>query len=187
MKKLILILMLFSCYDALNSQVLQEWAKRLNGAAGAEDDLQKDMVVDASGNIYVTGYADISYTPYVRIISTVKYSPDGVRLWSANCPDTGVVYAVAVDLSGNVYIAGSHPVNGGLIVKYNSAGVQQWIKYSANVRGNEKIAIDASGSIYVTGYNGRNMITQKINPAGVELWSRTVTEVFSNSDRKSVV
>lgn len=25
------------------------------------------------------------------------------------------------------------------------------------------------------------MITQKLNPAGVELWNRTVTEVFSNS------
>jgi len=181
MKKLIPILMLFSCYDALNSQVLQEWAKRFNGAAGPEDDIQRDMVVDASGNIYVTGYADISYTPYVRQTATVKYSPDGVRLWTAKRTDTSSVYALAVDASGNVYIAGSHPVRGGLIVKYNSAGIQQWAKYPSGFDRGEKVIIEPSGSIYVSGYNGRDMITVKMNSSGVETWRQTVSNVFSSS------
>ncbi|MBE2216658.1 MAG: SBBP repeat-containing protein [Ignavibacteria bacterium] len=181
MKKLILILMLFSCYDALYSQVVQEWAKRFNGAAGPEEDWQRDMVVDASGNIYVTGYAYISYTPYVRETATVKYSPDGVRLWTAKCTDTSSVYALAVDASGNVYIAGSHPVNGGLIVKYNSAGVQQWKIFPPNLHVAEKIAIDAAGSVYVAGFFASDMVTLKLNPSGVELWRKTVSDPFSGT------
>lgn len=67
-----------------------------------------DVVVDAEGRVYVTGYGyNISYR---EDIITLGYTPDGDRLWTqiyANPEPKGSDYpqAMAVDGAGNVFVA----------------------------------------------------------------------------------
>ena len=72
-------------------------------------------------------------------------------------------YGVAVDSSGNVYVAGG--TNGGLdgntnagntdlfVVKYNSSGTKQWTNQlgSSSRDSANGVATDSSGNVYVTG------------------------------------
>ncbi|MBE2217302.1 MAG: SBBP repeat-containing protein, partial [Ignavibacteria bacterium] len=184
MKKLILILMLFSCYDAINSQVVQEWAKRYNGPAGTGNDAEKDMVVDASGNTYVTGDIVISESPYRKAIATVKYDPNGTRIWVARfAPSDTCIYnvlTIAADVSGNVYIAGfrygitSGVLSGqGIVVKYNAAGLQEWVKYPSGLKSISNISIDQSGNVLVVGESSGRFVAIKYSSSGTQTWMQT--------------
>jgi hypothetical protein len=65
----------------------------------------------------------------------VKYSPEGVHLWTRiyNGPlDYDEAYSIAADNSGNVFVTGNSHNNGPFYdfatIKYNSNGIQQWIE-----------------------------------------------------------
>src|SRR6266508_2177059 len=51
------------------------WDAHYNGA-GNSDDRPNAVAVDASGNVYVTGYSSNDY-------ATIKYSPSGIQQWVA--------------------------------------------------------------------------------------------------------
>jgi uncharacterized delta-60 repeat protein len=108
-----------------------------------------------------------------------------------NGPGNGVDEGkyIAVDGSGNVYVAGtSKGITSGndyTVVKYNSSGVQQWVqRFNGIANGNDYVSglvLDASGNVYITGasqgpgHTGRNMdaVTIKYNPAGAQQWIHT--------------
>lgn len=83
----ILFLILFTS-SALLSQVNQEWVNRYNGTADYND-YSESMVIDRSGNIYVTGFS--SETGSGRDYCTIKYSSAGIQKWKAlyNGPENG--------------------------------------------------------------------------------------------------
>jgi uncharacterized delta-60 repeat protein len=175
-------------YDPDGNQL---WVKRYD----AENRIDKayDLVVDASGNIYVTGGSGVSGTNFDY--TTIKYDPDGNELWVGwytglgNSGDSAA--DLAVDSSGNVYVTGSS--FGGLetgtdytTIKYDPDGNALWQR-RYNGPGNNldlarSIAVDSSGNIYVTGTSfgidadyGRldfDYATIKYDPAGRELWVR---------------
>ena len=123
-----------------------------------------DMTLDASGNIYTTGFskgADGS-SDYL----TVKYNSSGTEQWVARYSgadaDLDLARAIAVDNSGNVYVTGmTQPSNGSrtetsdyLTIKYNSSGQQDWAaRYDGakSADGAFGIALDGLGNVYVTG------------------------------------
>ena len=107
--------------------------------------------------------------------------------WVARYNGTGNSYdeaiGVAVDNSGNVYVAGTSRGSGTLndyaTVKYDSGGQQQWVAlYNDPAHPDEQLnamTIDASGNVYVTGRSGTNNIpyvctTIKYGSAGQQLW-----------------
>ncbi len=168
------------------SQVNIQWQQRYT-SAGSNVDRAEDMVIDASGNVYVTGLGQGSSGNFDYV--TIKYDNNGTQLWVAqyNGPGNGLdqAHAIAVDAVGNVYVTGwsyggATPGFDYATVKYNSAGVQQWAaRYNNTTNGSDEawdVAVDNSGNVYVTGTSdgtGSNSAatTVKYNSAGTQQWA----------------
>ena len=137
------------------------------------------IAVDNLGNIYVTG-DDYDYV-------TIKYDSSGQEQWLARYNGPGNaedhVAALALDLSGNVYVTGASNLPGTYYeyatVKYNSDGQQQWASRYGQADGvfgaGTAIAVDKSGNVCVTGkINDPGMYpdygTIKYNSAGQQQW-----------------
>jgi hypothetical protein len=155
---------------------------RYNGL-GNTDDSPNALAVDASGNVYVTGYSIGSGTFYDY--ATIKYNAAGTQEWVAryNGPGNTKDRAadVAVDGAGNVYVTGdsgegSPNLSDYVTVKYSSSGVQQWAaRYSNSYDYATALALDAVGNIYVTGYSYGSgtyydYATIKYNARGRQRW-----------------
>lgn len=179
-----------------NSGGAQQWAKIFNGAANG-DDQPSGMVVDAAGNVYVTGYSTGTGTN--TDYATVKYSSSGAEEWvkryngSANGGDKAS--GIALDNSGNIYITGYVSSTGMGIdfatIKYTPAGIEVWAKRFSGAGGNTSenaraIAVDAAGNVYVTGSgvvsNNSDFLTIKYNNAGDTVWTRKFNGPNSDFD-----
>lgn len=168
-------------YDA-GGNVL--WAE---SSGGTGDDRGYSIAVDDPGNIYLAGYF---LSPTLTIGTTTltnrgfsdifiaKYTTDGDALWvdSPVGPGWEYTYGVAVDKSGNSFIAGK--LNGNtltfgpfvltkvanhdmFIAKYSSSGQVLWAK-NAGISGDNSsnfVAADISGNCYVAGRFGGNSIS----------------------------
>jgi hypothetical protein len=167
------------------------WVRTYNGSADSSDQA-RDMEVDASGNVYVTGSSRGVGT--LNDILTVKYDSLGNEKWTAryNNPDTNLTddgYGIEVDDVGNVYVTGqSRGVGTGtdfVTIKYDSLGSQLWVtRYNGPADSTDKpsdetggkcMAIDQYANIFVSGiswstttYN--DYITIMYDSAGVEQW-----------------
>lgn len=122
----------------------------------------KNVTVDLSGNILITGSKINDY-------QTVKYDPDGNRLWADGYSDTESIstyaYSIATDFAGNVYVTGSHTT------KYDPSGNVLWrIKSSPGIQA-YGIAVDGRGDVYVTGKAG-SYDTIKYDADGNTVWMR---------------
>ena len=174
---------------------VQQWATPYNGPGNAYDEA-RSVVVDGSGNVYVTGWSAAAASNYDY--ATIKYNSAGVQQWAARYNGTAngfdEAYMVAVDGSGNVYVTGSSAGTGSnsdyATLKYNSAGVQQWVsRYNGtgnNIDAGYALTIDGPGNVYVTGYsNGGasdfDYATLKYNNAGAQQWVRRYNGLLPNS------
>ena len=143
------------------------WAVNFDGQANLEDKVS-GMVVDGAGNIYVTGESQGSGTNFSDY-ATVKYSPSGEQLWErvydgpgqTGGYDEDEARAIAVDVSGNVYVTGrSTSINefDYLTIKYSPEGSMLWSqRYDGpgNQPGNQgdepnALTLDAN-FVYITG------------------------------------
>ena len=107
------------------------WTNRYNGPGNGYDQATA-VAVDASGNVFVTGYSYGSggSSDY----ATIAYSGAGVPLWTNryNGPANGYdeASAVAVDGSGNVFVTGystwQRRLSDYATIAYSGAGVPLW-------------------------------------------------------------
>ena len=155
-----------------NSDGVLQWNTFLGGNSNDEG---RGIVVDASGNIYVTGGSDASWGSPVRAYLgntdsfVAKLGSDGGLLWNTflggNGDDLG--YGIAVDASGNIYVTGRSGGSWGTLVRDYSGGGDSFVaKLGSNgallwntfLGGSgydhgAGIAVDAGGNVYVTGYS----------------------------------
>ena len=166
-------------YDTYGAQ---QWVARYSRPEYSRDHARA-LVLDNSGNIYVTGMSDSAYYDYL----TIKYDPSGTQQWAARYTSWGFIedeaYDLAVDSESNVYVTGYWYDSGFdyCTLKYDSSGTLQWAKYYDGTAGVSDvayaIAVDAVGNAYITGRSGGlgswdDYATIKYTPLGIEEESR---------------
>ncbi len=92
----------------LNSNLSIVWERTWNGADNL-DDKAADIIIDASGNVYVTGYTSTSLQD--KNYATVKYNSSGMLQWTKYHNGAGnkrdEATAIAIDAANNVYVTGT--------------------------------------------------------------------------------
>jgi len=161
-----------------------DWVATYDGPAGSTD-CPADIVADDSGNTYVTGKSEGDGT--FLDVATAKYDAEGGEVWVARYDgpaghwDEGV--AIALDDSGNVYVAGKcSPAIGYsdyVTIKYGAGGSERWaVAYDGPVGSTDMacdIAVDGEGYVCVTGESvgdgtSRDITTIRYTPDGTEDW-----------------
>jgi len=146
----------------------------------------KDVAVDKSGNVYITGYSTLDTVALFDYL-TVKYSSSGIEQWVKRYDGMGKSHdhasSLAVNDSGDVYVTGkSTGINSKFdftTIKYTTDGTFRWAKrYDSKKRIDEAnaIVLDSAGNIYITGnsfgtYTGApDFVTIKYDSSGVMQW-----------------
>lgn len=175
------------------------WIKTYSGTSGGGYDEATKVVLDASENVYVTGYtSEISST---NDFTTIKYNSSGDSIWvrkynnTANGDDRA--QDMQIDASGNTYITGWSRDTGSrydyLTLKYNSSGTKLWdIRYNASHAVIDTkpyaVSLDNAGNVYVTGFSNGSTGNEDITtikysetPTGITGIGNTAPESFSLS------
>jgi sugar lactone lactonase YvrE len=136
------------------------------------------ITTDASGNMYVADYANCKIRKITPAGVTTTFAGSGLRGFTDGSSTTASFrypIGVAVDASGNVYVADT---DNHLIRKITPAGVVSTLAGSTTSPGFANgtgaaahfqypsgVAVDASGNVYVADTNNQKI--RKITPAGV--------------------
>ncbi len=192
MKKQILIITVISslCFLSIISNAQSHSWVQAKSAGGTGQDKATSVTVDASGNTYVAGYFQSNTITFGSFTLTnaggyddiflVKYDANGNVLWAKSAGGTADddATSIAVDASGNTYVAGTfesssitfgsitltngHTWYGDIFVaKYDTNGNVLWAKSAGGTDYDiaNSVAVDASGNTYLTGMFGSPTIT----------------------------
>ncbi len=156
------------------------WTRSFHDGASFSTIEVTDMILDRSGNPYITGMA-------LTNLYLIKYLPNGDTAWvrvyngGGNGLDRG--NALATDSAGNIYVVGTTYSGTAsldiVLLKYDSQGSLLWERrYDSEAADyGSGIAIDDYGDICVVGSSrpagsGSNIVVVKYTAAGTELWAR---------------
>lgn len=187
----------------------QAWTGvRQRGTVAA--DRAQGVALDSTGNVYLAGstFGDLDGNPSAggQDLFLLKFDLAGVPRWASQFGTSASDGAngVAVDASGNVYVAGftlgSLPGatagnSGGsdlFLIKYNADGTRLWVRQLGGTAADEAtgVAVDAGGNIYVAGSTfgtlprsdnasagGEDLFLLKYDSTGVLQWVRQLGTV----------
>lgn len=145
---------------------VKRWHRRYT-FSGNNPDAAYAACLDATGNIYVTGYS-FGGTATDYDYATVKYNTNGALQWSSRYNHSAVngyeeARSIAVDATGSVFVTGYSRGTGISSSNYDyatikigpSGGAPVWIAhYNGPVQDYDRanaIALDGKGCVYVTG------------------------------------
>ena len=147
------------------------WQVRYSGPGGDNnEDQPKALVLDAAGNVYVTGF---SWDGGSMDWLTVKYSAAGQEQWTARYNGAGagadIPRAIGLDAAGNVYVAGQAWAGSRgtdyAVASYSPTGTERWVRtYNGPgnyydealdlvVAGIDRVIITGRSTGHLTGYD----------------------------------
>ncbi|MBS1914244.1 MAG: SBBP repeat-containing protein [Bacteroidetes bacterium] len=165
------------------------WARRFGGSG---NDSAHSIAVDANGNVYVAGafFGTANVGPNNLNSSgdadllVAKYDPSGTVLWATRGGSVGrdVARAIAIDNSGNAYVAGTFAGNVTLgpstlvssgfqdafIARCSPAGTFDWAQRGGSAGNDEAIGVAADGS-------GNCVMVGRYNAASATFGATTLT------------
>ena len=187
-----------------NSNGILQW----NTFCGSDKfDSAYGIAVDTNGNTYISGSSSKTWGAPLAAYTggddafIVKLNPNGTRLWHTFLGGAGdeIGHGIALDTTGNIYLAGEGnaawgaPVNGysggdydALSAKFNAIGVLQWYTFLGSDDRDwiYSTAVDSTGNVYVAGFSkaswgapivahsgGFEAFAAKLNSNGVRQWN----------------
>ena len=143
------------------------WVRHLNGTT--YETIVSRLVVDGSGNSYVSGYYDGTLVVGSVTLTggngfLVKYDPQGTVLWARSvegyfsgidCTPAGEVVAQG-SFSGTLVLGGttltSTGFDSGFLVKYDPQGTVVWARqFEGQANDEGTVSLDAAGNAYIAG------------------------------------
>ncbi len=192
----IIALVILCATSTLAQTPAHSWSQRFGSTLSDAGDV---VTVDGAGNVLVTGYfqgtVNFGGADLVSVgtsdVFIAKYNANGVHQWSKRVggvsPEQS--YGIAVDLSGNVVVAGffqgtanfggadlvSAGANDIFVARYNASGTHLWSKRFGGTSNDlaNGVATDNSGNVVVTG-----QFQNTVNFGGVDLVSAGGTDIF---------
>jgi hypothetical protein len=167
------------------------WTNRYDGPAHQRD-VASFVAVDGADNVYVAGDSvGLDTGPDLAVI---KYSSNGVPVWTNRYNSSGTNYdfpvGLAVDAAGNVVVAAGSFYAAApefTTLKYDTLGIGVWTNHyndPANIEDNPvALGMDNSGSVFVTGGSegtgtGEDYATVKYAGDGTCLWTNRYSRTF---------
>ena len=153
-----------------------------------------DIVADSSGNIFVTGVADIDPSGGIDWgLVLIKFDSSGNEIWNSTYGyNWASGQAVDLDNSGNIYVAGSTTDYGAggddaCLIKFNSTGGIEWNVTWGSADGEMAygVGVDSNEDIFMSGYKTDwstyyDIFLVKYNSSGHEQWNVN----FTTSERE---
>ena len=177
------------------------WTDRFDGPGGNFDAITA-VTADGEGNVYATGDSYGGAATGGDFV-TLKYDAAGRRQWAARYTSSGArhdsPHAIAVDASGNIYVAGTVAAEGRrggepAGVKFAPDGRTLWAAgFDGPARGAGAalgIAADAEGGVLVVGAtrgNSSDFTTVKLNRDGQQLWAARYDGPAHGADEANAV
>ena len=153
------------CVVKIDSSGQEEWVYRYNGLANVGDFLY-DLVVDDTGNVYVSGLSGTSSNDTLQLFTLIKVDSGGNERWcfiDAGPPGYkgGIAHRIGVDGLGGIYGAGflrnMWDIAQIAVVKLNSSGeLAWWYIYPHNPPSpwldvTHDMVVDVYGNVYLAG------------------------------------
>jgi hypothetical protein len=182
-------------YDSNGNLV---WDAFYDGAIYHNTDVAESVLVDNTGNVYITGYNQISST--LTDIVTVKYNQSGVFQWKQSYGNPAYrdnnAYFLAMTETGDLLVGGysayenPYPGTGKdyILLKYSPSGGLIWdARYDHKNFLNDHPAdfdMGPSGDVYICGitmkscYSYKFVTIVKVNPQGNVVWDVWVPNLY---------
>ena len=155
------------------------WSNRFDGGSAETAGV---LAADALGQVWVSGTSKFTNGTEQRAAMVIKYDAEGSLAWTQRFHSNVLSAALALDSSGNSYIAGA--LMGGFlyVVKYSPDGHELWARTYSSTPGwfmsFGGVAVDAVADVVLTGlatdlntFSRRNVLV-KFDSAGSLLWSK---------------
>lgn len=180
------------------------WRRIYEGFTGPQQpDEAADVVVDAAGNVYVTGWSKEGSFPGFIDVVVLKYSPDGDLLWEARHRTPGANAqpgAMVLAPDSHLYVSGA-AWDGDegfdvLLLKYDLDGGEVWSTRHDGPGGlwdaGLHLAVDGAGDVVVGGYtevlsNDLAMGVFKFDAQGDLLWERVINGFATSEEVDGLV
>lgn len=139
-----------------NSSGTQQWIQTYNDALNGDDEANA-MAIDATGNIYITGYTstEMDHKDYY----TIKYDGSGTEIWNKHNDNPNhlddIATNIAIDNNNDIVISGSSETSTGSFTYYTIKYVERQIitptDYNSEQPNNSFLFYRNSGQLIDTG------------------------------------